>query len=57
MTTRRRKRDRQEGTGRSEREATPREASDPREDEGYDQPQSSAQKAPEWREPAPGHPE
>ncbi len=65
MGSRRRKGGRSEGAPagregrRAEREEAPREASDPREEEGYSQPESSAQKGPTWAtdEGAPGHPE
>ncbi len=65
MGSRRQKGGRSEGTPagregrRAERASPPREASDPREEEGYSQPESSAQKGPTWAtdDGAPGHPE
>lgn len=65
MGSRRRKGGRSEGAPagrearRTERAEAPREASNPREEEGYSQPESSAQKAPSRPpgEGAPGHPE
>jgi len=60
MATRRQKGDRPAGGQRrapAEREHAAREAADPREEEGYDQPESSAQKTPPRTGEAPGHPE
>jgi hypothetical protein len=60
MATRRQKGDRPaEGRRRApaEREGARREATDPREEEGYGQPESSAQRAPPRPGEAPGHPE
>ena len=60
MATRRQKGGRPAGGQRrapAEREGARREATDRREEEGYGQPESSAQKSPPRPSEAPGHPE
>jgi hypothetical protein len=63
MATKRRRDERTRGAagghaGRRGREDAPREATHPREEEGYSQPESSAQKTPPRpAEGPPGHPE
>jgi hypothetical protein len=63
MGTKRRKGRQEEAGGQErrgeEREGPSQEASDPREEEGYGQPESSAQRAPRGpdEEGPPGHPE